>query len=225
MKIKQVTLYTSQLESLKRFYSEVLSISVIDSTESAFTLRIGQTQLTFRQGDSYLYHVAFNIPQNQFAEGKAWLSERVSLLDIMGKDEIRFTNWNAHSVYFYDSAGNIMEFIAHHDLNNDSDIPFSSGSLCSVSEIGIATTDVMGLTQSLQDNFDLSVYDGDSSDDFCPIGDAEGLLIVVAEGRGWFPNTGIQAQHCPLEVVVDNGNMISYQQETGYQLTRQGTNG
>lgn len=218
MKFKQVTLITSQLASLKTFYTELLGIPLIDSDEHAFSIDMGQTQLIFKQGESYLYHLAFNIPRNQFAEGKAWLAERVPLVDVMGNDQIHFTAWNAHSVYFYDTAGNIMEFIARHDLDNDSDVPFSGTSLCSISEVGMVTDDVQNFTKSLKSTFDVPVYDGDGSDVFSAIGDPEGLLIVVPEGREWFPATGIHATFCPLEIVFDDGKVITYNNDGEYHL-------
>ena len=40
----------------------------------------------------YIYHFAFNIPENQFAEAKAWLMARVSLMTHGARDEI---HWSA----------------------------------------------------------------------------------------------------------------------------------
>ncbi len=218
MKFTHVELQTTQLSAMRDFYAEHLGIPLVEADETTFTLQLHQTQIRFQNGETSPYHVAFNIPQNQFAEGKAWLESRVPLVDILGKDEIHFTAWNAHSVYFYDPAGNIMELIARHDLDNDTNEPFSGKSLLSVSEIGIATDDVRGFVNDLQSAFDVPVYDGEGSDIFSAVGNPDGLLIIVPKGRIWFPETGIPAECCPMKIMFDQDKLISYDDAIGYHL-------
>jgi hypothetical protein len=76
------------------------------------------------------YHFAFNIPENQIRSAKEWLMPRTVLLkDEQGNDYFQHSGWNSEAVYFKDPAGNILEFIARHDLSNAVDGDFdSSGS-------------------------------------------------------------------------------------------------
>jgi len=181
-----VRLKTAELENLKRFYEEKLGIRVVDSGEKFFTLQIGESRLTFEElveGRPF-YHYAFNIPENRFQEAKEWLEDKVMLNQEEGKDEVDFVSWNAHSLYFEDPTGNIVEFIARHNLNNGSDQPFSASSLLCVSEIGIVEEDVLPLVDELIDQGFAKYQEG--SEEFVPVGDEHGLLIVVKVNRRWF---------------------------------------
>ncbi len=68
---------------------------------------------------------AFNIPENQFREAKAWLASRVEIARPNGSDEIFYDDWNAHAVYFPDPGGNLVEFIARHNLPDRSEREFN----------------------------------------------------------------------------------------------------
>lgn len=47
------------------------------------------------------YHRAITVPEDRFAEAKAWLQERVSVLERDGGNEFALgTPWNSQSVYF-----------------------------------------------------------------------------------------------------------------------------
>jgi catechol-2,3-dioxygenase len=218
MRFTDISLETAHSNELRDFYTTLLGVPLAESSESAFTLKVGRTDLQFKEGASNRYHLAFNIPENQFEAGKAWLASKVPLVDVMGNDYIHFNAWNAHSVYFYDPAGNIMELIARHDLDNASEKPFSGESLLAVSEIGIATDDVRQFTQMLTQTCNVPVYDGDGSEVFSAIGDAEGLLIVVPNGREWFPETGISATACALTLTFESNQKLMYTDDLGYKI-------
>ena len=47
------------------------------------------------------------------------------------------------------------------------------------------------------------VYRGQPDATFTPLGDEHGLLILVPQGRVWYPNTGQPAQALPLAVRVE----------------------
>src|SRR5262249_18269098 len=145
----------------------------------------GKTQLTFTQAPvAGVYHFAFNIPENQFAAACDWLTvPRIKAKD--GRDTFFTESWNAHNVYFYDPADNILELIDRHTIANASTEPFSEKSLLNISEIGVAVEDVNAFTA----NSTLPYY-GSHVDEFAPVGSENGLLIVVKIGRQWFPDTG-----------------------------------
>ncbi|MED5017115.1 ring-cleaving dioxygenase [Paenibacillus chibensis] len=186
MRFLDVRLKTAELQPLKRFYEETLGVHVIEAGEDFFSLKIGKTRLTFEvaaEGQPF-YHVAFNIPENQFREAKAWLSDKVTLNREEGEDEADFVSWNAHAVYFEDPAGNIVELIARHSLDNASDEPFGASSLLCVSEVGIVQEDVIAFVDELLGQGFTKWREG--SEDFVPVGDEQGLLIVVKKDRRWF---------------------------------------
>jgi hypothetical protein len=56
--------------------------------------------------------------------------------------------------------------------------------------------------QWLCDTLGLSIYDGQGSDTFSAVGDELGLLIVVKQGRNWYPETGILAGLHPVTVNI-----------------------
>ncbi|MDQ3707203.1 MAG: VOC family protein [Chloroflexota bacterium] len=208
MKVTKVALFTNSLEAQVRFYMNVLHLPTVADSESLH-IQVGSSELTFRQStgnQTHAYHFAFNIPENRFEEAKAWIAEHIPLIaNSSGEDSFDFKNWNAHSCYFRDAAGNILEFIARHGLPNASDMPFDEQGILSISEIGIASDDVIATVEQLQ-GAGMPIYDGAGSDTFAAVGDEHGLLIVVRHGRIWFPDTGTPADLVPLKVVVSLGS-------------------
>ncbi|GIP25027.1 hypothetical protein J23TS9_01570 [Paenibacillus sp. J23TS9] len=182
----EIKLKTAELEPLKHFYKDTLELPVVEDQDGFFSVRIGQTRLTFeqaKQGQPF-YHYAFNIPENQFKEAKVWLLDKVELNREEGEDEADFESWNAHAVYFEDPAGNIVELIARHDLDNASEEPFTSESLLCVSEIGIVRDEVPLFVEELQSEGFPKWREG--SDSFVPVGDEHGLFIIVKKDRRWY---------------------------------------
>lgn len=209
MQFAQVRLHTSQLAAQRAFYSEILGLPVVDSSDTAFTLQIGTSRLTFEQGhDDATYHFAFNIPENQIEAGAQWLEQFVPLLTLNDQKIFNFVSWNGHSVYFFDPAGNIGELIARHGLSNASEAEFGAHSWLNVSEVGLVTTDVRAIVAQLQADLDLPVYDGEGSDSFTAVGDEAGLLIVVSAGRIWYPETGLVAGIFPTTIQLASGQHL-----------------
>jgi catechol-2,3-dioxygenase len=122
MNITRLELLSADLEAQKDFYANILELPVRrDST--ILEVKAGKTELLFTEAPEFdgAYHFAFNIPQNQFASAKTWISSRLSLLrEENGNDEFHSENWNSSSVYFKDAAGNVLEFIARHNLRMQS---------------------------------------------------------------------------------------------------------
>ena len=203
MNISEVILLASDLDAQRHFYHEMLHLPVVGDWDGhRLTLQAGSSRLTFTQAAAEWkgsYHFAFNIPSNQFGQAKTWLSRRVSLfVDADGADEFAFTSWNADGMYFSDPSGNIVEFIARHDLPNSTDEPFGERGILSVSEIGVVTDDVNKTVAEARMALGAHVYRGEGSDTFAPVGDENGLLIIVKRGRIWFPDTGVIAESLPL---------------------------
>ncbi len=204
MQIKEIHLETHKLQALKTFYTQTLELPMVKEKKQSFTIEAGVSKITFSEATSSkqpLYHFAFNIPENQLAEAKQWLLSRTKLIEKEGRDQFRFESWNADSVYFNDPAGNIVEFIARHNLDNASEEEkFSANSILSVSEIGIPVEDVRLFSQHLQQEQEIPLWDGDEKK-FAALGDEEGLFIVVPLGRPWLP-VGPPAKEFPVTVDI-----------------------
>ncbi|WP_205750998.1 hypothetical protein [Deinococcus sp. Arct2-2] len=212
MHIESLTLFTTDLNVQYAFYSGVLGLNAATRTSDSVTFQAGRTFLTFRQhGDPGRFsHLAFDIPRNQVEQAETWLRARVPLLeDAQGISRFPLSEgWNSESLYFEDAAGNLLEFIARHDLPNDHTAPFTSESVLQVSELGLVVPDVPAAVLDLERRFGLLTFH-EQSDTFTPVGDHHGLLIVVREGRGWFP-TGRPAVPAPFEVTFNGGGSTQH---------------
>ena len=149
MQITRLELKTSDLKEQALFYGETLGLDTRIIAGDQVLVRAGATELVFTQaaeGQVNLYHFAFNIPEDQFENAKQWLAMRAELLaDEDGNTTINSKTWNSHSLYFKDPAGNILELIARHDLKNASE----QFEILSISEIGLATDDVLEFVKTL----------------------------------------------------------------------------
>jgi len=202
MHIKAVHLKTNNLPALHEFYAQTLELPINRVDDDYLSIQIGTSELIFTRGIPAQYHLAFNVPQNTFLASKVWVGNRTGLIPtVNGQDEMDFPAWDAHSAYFYDSAGNVLEIIARHRLKNDRNMAFGGRSLLNISEVGLGVTNVQATTQLICNTFDLPIFDGEGSDVFSAIGNDDGLLIVVPLGREWFPNSRVDAEDVPLKVV------------------------
>ena len=211
MKIREIELETHKLEALLEFYQNTLGLTVLNRSERAFSVQVGRSVLRFLKTDSGeepYYHFAFNIPENQLPEAQQWLEKRGELMPYEGKVVVDFPNWNAHSVYFYDPAGNVVELIARHDLRNATTVPFGPQSLLGVSEIGLPVEEVTKTTELVQKALGLGFFRNYQSDTFNALGDDEGLLLIVSQNRHWFP-TEKDSKLFPAKVVLEGSKSLS----------------
>jgi len=206
MFISRLELSARDLHIQKDFYEKILGLPVLPLTES-LEVQAGKTTLVFTQATSDFdgaYHFAFNIPENQFRAAQAWISSRTPLLsDETGKDEFASDSWNSDSVYFKDAAGNVLEFIARHNLKNVVSGEFGGNHILNVSEIGLPSADVIDLANELCTKLSLSVFNQAPNETFTPIGDDNGLFILPIKNRIWFPNSGVPAKLLPVRVGVN----------------------
>jgi catechol-2,3-dioxygenase len=203
MRIDHLTLRTAHLDTLHTFYAETLGLPLVERRETRFTVQIGHSRLTFDYIADFdgAYHFAFDVPHNQITEAAQWIESHTPIIPFRGETILQSSpRWNAHMVYFHDPAGNILELIARHRQPNASDEPFTVQSLLRISEIGIITDDVAATVTCLVEQLGVGVYDGAGSELFSAVGDEEGLLIVVKQGRIWYPETGIPASLSPAAI-------------------------
>lgn len=134
---------------------------------------------TFVEGESTPHHFAFHV-----ANLEPWKDR----LDVTVEHD--FSSWGgARAVYFRDPEENVGELIAR---------PSTHAEL-SLAEVGLAVDDVPAAVATLAE-LGLAPY-READESFAPVGDADGLLIVVRVGRGWFP-VGVPAGDSPIEVIV-----------------------
>jgi hypothetical protein len=159
-----------------------------------------------------IYHFAFNIPNNQVKEGLAWAAERFKMISLPdGKPIAGFDNWHASAFYFYDHEGNILEFLARHDLPNASDQQFSETSILGISEIAVVTDDVRSFCRKMRSETSIPDFAKQPPhDNFSVLGNDEGLIIVSETGRHWYP-TEICSEKALTKVrFQQGGNIFNY---------------
>jgi hypothetical protein len=135
---------------------------------------------SFVQGPTTPHHFAFHV-----AALEPW-KERLDL-----SEEHDFSSWGgARAVYFRDPEQSVGELIARPQARPE----------LSIAEVGLPVEDVPAAVEALRARLDLPLYD-DWDESFAPLGDDDGLLIVVRVGRGWFP-VGVPSGSAPIEVTV-----------------------
>ncbi|MES2882490.1 MAG: glyoxalase [Bacteroidota bacterium] len=214
MKLLQVEMETADVQLLFSFYKNVLEMNVT-MQHNSFVLTAGYSKIIFKQTikpATPFYHFAFTIPSNKIMEAKVWLEERVQLLWMQDYQNTvaEFVNWNARSVYFFDAAGNIVELIARLDLNNASAEAFKAIQILSLSEIGLvfAQEIIEAQTLKLVQSEGLSYFSKQTpGPNFKVLGDDEGLLIVVAQNRNWYP-TQTTSDVFPIQISLENDGTI-----------------
>jgi catechol 2,3-dioxygenase-like lactoylglutathione lyase family enzyme len=193
----------SDLQAQRDFYANILELPVTLSP-AGLEVKAGKTDILFTRASPDFdgaYHFAFNIPENQFRAAKEWITSRVSLLhDESGKYEFESESWNSHSVYFKDAAGNVLEFIARHNLKNAVEGDFDSKHVLQVSEIGLPSEDVLAFAKELCTRLNLSVFKQRPDESFTPVGDDNGLFILPIKDRIWIPDSGVPAKLLPVKV-------------------------
>lgn len=198
------------LGELEAFYGNKLGVPIELHDATRLGLRIGHSTVVFQQAtgnERPFYHFAFLVPGNRFAAAHSWLASRTDILPHRDSDDtvFEFTFLNAHSCYFHDPAGNIVELIAHHDIaeSDTPDAAFSVADLLGVSEIGLVVPDKSDAAERLRDSLGLTVWQGDphSPDGLAFVGRQAHTVILSLPGRGWLP-TGRQAEQHPVRVTL-----------------------
>jgi catechol-2,3-dioxygenase len=206
MLIKGVELLCSDLYKAEQFYCKNFGLQLLSRTGDLLKIKIGDSILTFKKTEDLkpYYHFAFNIPNNQIREAVEWLKVKAQLIYSEGSAIVDFKNWDAESVYFLDANENVVEFIGRREINNKSDLPFTSASLLSISEIGIVVENISEACSSFLKEHQLAPFIKQPVlQNFAALGDDNGLLILSTEGRNWYP-TDFQVKKFPVTVEFEN---------------------
>jgi catechol-2,3-dioxygenase len=199
MDILEIEIQTDDLVETEIFYSDILGLQLASKGHNSISFLAGQSTLTFIKSVKLnpKYHFAFNIPHNKLDEALIWASAKLDLIKIAGNGIVaNFESWNAKAIYFFDNNGNILEFIARFDLDNDSDKPFGISSIQSISEIGIVADAPIKLADKLVEKNNLYFFaKGSKSEKFVTLGNDNGLFIIVETNRKWYPTEQQAEKH------------------------------
>ena len=106
-------------------------------------------------------------------------------------EEHDFSGWDgARAVYFRDPERNVVELLARPEPRPE----------LTLAEVGLPVEDVPRAVDALA-KLGIDPY-RDWDEAFAPLGDADGLLILVRTGRGWLPYD-VPAGTAPVEVSVE----------------------
>jgi len=210
MEINKVTIHTSKLHETRHFYEYVLGFQLTTSNENQFAVQVGSSLLEFletKKETNPFYHFAFNIPSNRFQEAKNWAKVRVTLTVEDGMDEVYFRFLDAHSFYFIDPSGNIVEFISRHSVSVQSNDAFSANSILNISEINVTTSDVMSVGNQLIAN-GIKVRDGNELTNSLNFMGKEGCFLLLGpENRRWIFSDK-RSRSFPVVITIDQEKVI-----------------
>ncbi|MEM1295547.1 MAG: glyoxalase/bleomycin resistance/dioxygenase family protein [Verrucomicrobiota bacterium] len=221
--IAELRMKSARLEALQQFYEKKLGLPVrADGDE--LTVEAGTTRLIFSSTETSenepFYHYAFNIPENKIEVAREWQKKRTPLLRRGNSEVIHFGSINAHSVYFNDPAGNIVEYIARHDLKNSAGGGFDPEDILYASEIGLVVDDVPQVEKEVKDSLGLKYQRGYRSQSFRSVGDDHALLILVRRNRKWYPNQKQAAKVHSVTAAIRGPKAAEYRKEDlGYHVS------
>jgi len=204
MRLIELVLPVSDVARVAAYFRDVLQMTVEDNR-----VRVGwSTFLLEEAGDRPVggVHLAFNVPDNRFDEATAWLRARSPLQrDPEGKEYFALeSSWQSQSVYFTGPDGLILELIGRRRLPASSRTgAFHGSEISCLSEVGIPSSDVDDLRVRITRCFGLQPLSMPSPA-FAPMGDDEGLLILVDAQRPWFPEKKDLPRGYGLDVLVDD---------------------
>ncbi|WP_214698486.1 glyoxalase [Exiguobacterium sp. s57] len=224
MRITEVTLYTNRLDEMKRFYAEKLELTVIEEDSTRFRIEFGEDTLIFQGAvmeQERQYHFAINIPANRFKEAKEWIMSRVPLLTEEGEDEIYFEGIDASSLYFYDADENVVELIARHSINPESNIEsFSSNEFLGIGEMSLTVEDPSLVAQALE-KIGVTRRDGNSIDprhlNFIGPPNHNTYILLVPRGRVWLfsPKLSIPS---PIQMVLNQQYIVEIDEKHEFHI-------
>ncbi len=202
MRILRVSLPVSDTAEVGAYFSDVLQLPV-----NGDSVQIGWTRLQLQAAGSGPVggvHLAFNVPANRFAAATEWLLARAPLQrNTVGQTHFTFGDaWASESIYFEGPDRLILELIGRRRLPASARTgPFQGNELTCVSEVGLPAAEVPALHARAKAALGLKPLSPPTLH-FAPLGDDEGLLIVVDATRAWFPEQKVLPNARGIEVTV-----------------------
>ncbi|SMD35387.1 hypothetical protein SAMN04488029_2490 [Reichenbachiella faecimaris] len=203
------------------FYKEILGFTVSTNEASEIVIKAGATQFILSKQiiAPHLYHFAFLIPTGSLESAIEYIESRsIDLLPFQGEKIIHFDT--GRSIYFFDPDGNIAEFIERPLLNYPTKKKFEIDDIICVNEIGLPVDQPLVVSGELMNKHGIQPINHKNwNDNFCWVGDHEGAVIVVKEGRHWLPTqiSGV-LNDFELHYTGFNKNLLALKVENG-QIT------
>jgi hypothetical protein len=189
------------LHELSQFYSEGFGLAT-ETANAQVKVQVGSSTLLFRGavGEPF-YHYAFLVSASEFDRAVTRLSQATPLLlsPETGQVIFDFDFWDACACYALDPVGNIVELIAHRDLDVD---PVEGGVPVEISEIGLVCDDKPAVAAALK-TLAIEVFDGtvEATASLAFAGTKGRAFVLAPRGRGWLP-TSRPAEVHPVEALV-----------------------
>lgn len=213
MLIRSLVLYTNKLDIQYEFYIGKLGFELIEKWNEAFSFRAGITRISFLFDDKHKInpsHFAFGIQGCEISKVLKFMDGLVEPFQLVTQETpiVDFPNWKAKSIYFTDPDSNIVEFILREKDVYSNFESFGMENIKSVCEVGIPCDDPNELAESISTETKIKSYLGADSN-FIPMGDTDGLLILVKAGKKkWFPTETI-ANKSRVKVTIQNRGCIA----------------
>lgn len=111
-------------------------------------------------------------------------------------------NWQARSIYFTGPDGAVLELIERNVLDNAIVHAFGPGDIRAISEVGFGVEDVLATQALMHDKLGLLPF-GIPAAGFGPVGDHDGLFILVPRDITWRPEHRVAPPNAPTVVTAD----------------------
>ncbi|MCM3594694.1 VOC family protein [Metabacillus idriensis] len=198
MKFVHIQLECKHLEEMKTFYTDMLKLRLIDDKRDRFTVKAGLSRLTFIKAEnrSY-YHLCFRTNESFF---DVMFQELESLL-LPGEDGAVSLYWKGKQAYFHDPEGNVLEM-----LERKEEVPDLLLEWHDIVEVGLPCGSVEHMRRELA--FLGNQFESES-DLFAFHGNGDGSVVVVKEGRHWYPTQRGSEIH-PIVLEVEDKAEFEY---------------
>ncbi len=202
LEIKELEIKTNNVEKSREFWEGSLHLQVIDTTLHGFTVKLGNSRLTFNllaSGDPIVNHFSILIPKNQIEKTLDWLknpngkylngpSSPVNILkdETTGAEIVSNPAQNARSIYFEDPTGNIVELVARKEFGTEVTGDFSSDQFLKIVEVAAVSKSISKCYDILKSEFNVQEFPG-STAGYKPVGGGEGDILLINFDKPWKP--------------------------------------
>ncbi|WP_152396155.1 VOC family protein [Paenibacillus guangzhouensis] len=196
-------LNTMSIQGVKQFYHHQMGFPIQSSSKYTITFQpTPDLTLAFEEVQEPISpaHFAFEVPYSQFGALVDQLQARGITLLTWPDGEAVKTFETGVNVYFRDGDGNILELIAHHDVQEEAISPSGDWQILYMREIGMPAEDVPALTRWMRETLQMGVRDESDWFNFVIGGTAH--AVVVSTQRRWIP---IQMIALPPRMTVSFG--------------------